>query len=133
MGMEDFYNFGSKMVSSTVQAHPIGIKDDENRGDSHLKLIKGNYFGIHFPVIFKQAYGKKFTDILGTTQPPRFDQFEAYMLIVNKKHAHDMQRPFLSFILLLLFFIPFKSHYFAEEHWVNHHENYLKGADSHQL
>lgn len=64
--MKDFFDFGSKLVSSTVQAHPIGLKDDENGKGSHLKLIKGDYKGIVFPVIFKQEYGKKLTDILDT-------------------------------------------------------------------
>lgn len=59
MEVKDFFDFHSKFVSSTVQAHPVGIHD-------HWNLIKGNYKGIDFPVIFKQEYGKNLKDILDT-------------------------------------------------------------------
>lgn len=66
MEINDFYDFSNKPTSSTVQAHPIGLKDDNNGKSSHFKLIKGDYKGIDFPVVFKQEYGKIFNDILGT-------------------------------------------------------------------
>ncbi|MGH2613024.1 MAG: hypothetical protein ACRDFB_08270 [Rhabdochlamydiaceae bacterium] len=69
MQMEDFFDFGSKLVSSTVQAHAAGLKTGENDIDDHWNLVKGNYKGIHFPITFKQAYGKKLTDILDTGWP----------------------------------------------------------------
>lgn len=55
-----FFSLSSKLSSSTVQAHPIDLKVD------HSKLIKGDYTGIDFPVIFKQKYGNKLHDILDT-------------------------------------------------------------------
>jgi len=50
----------SKLLSSTVQAHLTDLNID------HLKLIKGNYQGIKFPLVFKQEYGNKLCDILDT-------------------------------------------------------------------
>ncbi len=67
--MKDFFNFGSRLVSSTVQAHAIGLKTGENGVDDHWNLVKGIYKGISFPITFKQDYGKKFTDILDTGWP----------------------------------------------------------------
>lgn len=67
--MKDFFSFGSKLVSSTVQAHAVGLKTGENGIDEHWNLVKGNYKGISFPITFKQAYGKKLTDILDTGWP----------------------------------------------------------------
>ena len=64
-----FFNFGSKLLSSTIQAHAVGIKRGENEANEHWKLIKGNYTGIESPITFKQAYGKKLTDILDTGWP----------------------------------------------------------------
>ncbi len=69
MEMNDFYDFSSKMVSSTVHAHAIGLKTDEKGINDEWNLVKGKYQGIEFPVIFRQTYGKKFTDILGTGWP----------------------------------------------------------------
>ena len=66
---EVFYDFGSKMVASTVHAHAIGLKTDENGTNDRMKLIEGNYAGINFPVTFKQEYGKKWADILDTGWP----------------------------------------------------------------
>jgi hypothetical protein len=64
--MIDFFDFGSKLLSSTFQAGPVGLKEDENGVYDHLNLIKGKLKGIDFPVIFKQDYGKNLTDILDT-------------------------------------------------------------------
>lgn len=58
--MKEFFDFGSQPVSSTIQAHLTDLSID------HLKLIKGNYQGINFPIIFKQEYGNKLYDILDT-------------------------------------------------------------------
>ncbi len=72
MDIKDFYSFGSKLSSSTVQAHPIGLKEfhpiDPNKKYLYdeLKLIRGDYSDISFPVIFKQEYGKKLEDVLDT-------------------------------------------------------------------
>ena len=66
MEIRNFFDFSSKPLSSTLQAHPVGLKTDENGVSDHSKLIKGQFSGIDFPVIFKQEYGKKLTDILNT-------------------------------------------------------------------
>ena len=60
MESKDFFSLSSKLSSSTVQAHPIDLKID------HSKLIKGDYTGVNFPVIFKQKYGNELDDILDT-------------------------------------------------------------------
>ena len=60
MEMKDFFSFMSQPASSTVQAHP------SDKNIDHLKLIKGNYEGIDFPITFKQEYGNKLYDILDT-------------------------------------------------------------------
>jgi hypothetical protein len=72
MSIKDFYSFGSKQVSSTVQAHPVGLKkffpidpDKSYLYDEH-RLIRGDYSDISFPVVFKQEYGNKLHDILDT-------------------------------------------------------------------
>lgn len=67
--MKDFFDFSSRLLSSTFQAHAIGLKKDENGINEHWKLIKGNYQGISFPVKFIQESGKKLTDILDTGWP----------------------------------------------------------------
>lgn len=71
MGIDinDFFDFRSRLVSSTVQAHAVGLKKGENGKSEHWNLIKGIYEGIDFPVVFKQDYGKKLTDILDTGWP----------------------------------------------------------------
>ena len=63
MEQEVFFDFCSKLSSSTVLAPPIELQIDD------LKLIRGDYRGINFPVIFKQKEGKKFCDILDTGYP----------------------------------------------------------------
>lgn len=63
-----FFAFRSRLVSSTVQAHTVGLKDDGGEYAEN-RLIKGEYSGIDFPVIFKQECGEKFTDILDTGWP----------------------------------------------------------------
>ncbi|MCL2072651.1 MAG: hypothetical protein FWH18_01920 [Marinilabiliaceae bacterium] len=72
MEIKDFFRFGSKLVSSTFQAHPVGLKEfhpiDPNRRysyDEH-RLIRGDYYNIFFPVKFKQEFGKNLQDILDT-------------------------------------------------------------------
>ncbi len=60
MNTRDFFDFSSKLSSSTIQAYLVDLNID------HLKLIKGNYSDINFPIIFKQKYGSKLNDILDT-------------------------------------------------------------------
>ena len=64
-----FFDFSSKLSSSTFQAYATGLKKDEDGVNEHWNLIKGNYKGIHFPVVFKQTHGKKLLDILDTGWP----------------------------------------------------------------
>lgn len=60
MEMKDFFDFRSQPANSkVVQAHPTENIDQ-------LKLIKGNYREIYFPITFKQEYGKKLYDVLDT-------------------------------------------------------------------
>lgn len=66
MKEKEFFSFSSKLISSTFQAAPIGLKTDKNGVDDHLNLAKGRYRDIDFPVIFKQEYGKNLTDLLDT-------------------------------------------------------------------
>lgn len=66
MKIKDFFNFRSKLVSSTFQAGPVGLKKDHNGIDEEDNLIKGNYNKINFPVVFKQDCGKTLTDVLDT-------------------------------------------------------------------
>lgn len=66
--MEEFYLFGSKLVSTTFHASPQGLNiKGENVRNDH-KLIKGDYSGIDFPIIFQQGSygGSKLYDILDT-------------------------------------------------------------------
>jgi len=70
MDIKNFFKFGSKLVSSSIYAPPQGlripIKDDI---DDAYNLIKGDYSGINFPVVFKEGSygGKKIQDIIDTT------------------------------------------------------------------
>src|ERR1700722_20078064 len=66
METKNFFDFMSQPASTTVQAHPTDLNID------CLKLIKGNYQGIDFPVFFKQEYGNKLYDILDTGFPGLF-------------------------------------------------------------
>lgn len=66
MKARDFFSFDSKLLSSTFQARPVGLKNDKNGLPGYLNLIKGNLEGINFPVVFKQDSGKNLTDILDT-------------------------------------------------------------------
>ena len=60
------YRFCSKLVTSTFQASACGLKSNRDGLNEYRMLIKGDYSGIHTPVTFKQEYGKKLTDILGS-------------------------------------------------------------------
>ncbi|MEM0942127.1 MAG: DUF1629 domain-containing protein [Bacteroidota bacterium] len=86
MDIKDFYLFGSKLVSSTVQVHAVGLKEfspidpDKTYSYDQNKLIQGDYIDISFPVVFKQEYGKKLQDILDTGWPSLY-------LISNKIKA----------------------------------------------
>jgi hypothetical protein len=61
MKIDDFFEFDSKWITSTFQASPVDLP-----GEFDLKLTKGDYEGINFPIVCKQNYGYKLPDILGT-------------------------------------------------------------------
>lgn len=63
-----FFTFGSKLLSSTFQAHLIGSEGRQDIAEEK-HLIRANFTGIDFPAVFKQEYGKKLTDILDTGWP----------------------------------------------------------------
>ena len=61
--IKDFYDFASKFLTTTFQAHPINLK----MLNVMENLLKGELCEkIDFPVIFKQDSGKKIHDILDT-------------------------------------------------------------------
>src|ERR1700722_12108165 len=70
MESKEFFDFGSKLsyANAQVSAVELDIEPDETgtKIRDHSKLIKGQFEGICFPVVFKQKYKGKFTDILDT-------------------------------------------------------------------
>jgi len=66
MKTKEIFNFGSQPLSSTIQAHPIGLKKDASGKDAQWNLLEGNYECIELPVVFEQEYGRKFYDVLNT-------------------------------------------------------------------
>jgi hypothetical protein len=72
MNIKEFYRFGSKLLSTTVQAHMdrpkgfLSIAPDERRLMDEDRLMQGTYNDFIFPVVFKQEYGKKLQDMLDT-------------------------------------------------------------------
>lgn len=69
MNIKEYYRFGSKLVSSTFQAHAVALNKDKNENSEYYDqdmLLVGNFSGIIFPVVFKQEYGKKLQDMLDT-------------------------------------------------------------------
>ena len=69
MEIKDFFDFGDKSTSSTFQAGAIGLERDKDDICGQDNLIKGKYNEINFPIVFKQKYGTKLLDILGTGWP----------------------------------------------------------------
>jgi len=68
MELSDFYSFSSKLMSSTVQAHPItsNLSAEFVRFNFKNKLVKGDFKGLSFPIYFRQEYGSKLLDIIDT-------------------------------------------------------------------
>lgn len=83
---QNFFEFSSKLISSTLQAHPIGLKKDINGIDEEWNLIKGKYKDIVFPVVFKQVYGKKYTDILDTGWPNLYLISKNMKIVFQENH-----------------------------------------------
>jgi len=75
MDIRDFFNFASKLSSSTVQAHAIELdiipnpSGESSSNSDHNRLIYGDYKSLHFPILFKQESGKRWDDILDTGWP----------------------------------------------------------------
>lgn len=71
MDNKKLYRIDSKLSSSTVQVHAVGLDkisfSDDLAAEWHL--IFGDYSGFSFPVIFKQEYGSKLHDVLDTGLP----------------------------------------------------------------
>lgn len=68
MKISNYYSLGEKLSGATFQAHPtnLNFKEDEKGFDDVIRLLMGNYEGIEFPVVFKQAYGKRLDDVIRT-------------------------------------------------------------------
>ena len=69
MEIKDFFRFTTIHNSSSFQASATGLGYNKDGTDDEYNLIRGKYEMIHFPVIFKQARGKKILDILDTGWP----------------------------------------------------------------
>lgn len=69
MSKGNFFDFGSKLLSSTVQVHLVKDNRSDHSKINQWNLVKGNFEGCEFPITFKQEYGKKLTDILDTGWP----------------------------------------------------------------
>lgn len=82
----DFFYFRSRLVSTTVQAHAVGLKNNDKGVNEHWNLIDGNYKGISFPVTFKQEHGKKLTDILDTGWPSLYLISERMKIILEENN-----------------------------------------------
>lgn len=66
MGSNFFFSFGGKLASANAQVSAVGLEVNENRINYHFKLVKGEFEGMAFPVVFQQQYKGKFNDILDT-------------------------------------------------------------------
>jgi len=60
MESKKHFDFDSEVSSSTIQAY---IQDETI---DHIKLIRGEYEGIEFPILFKHEYGRKYKDVIDT-------------------------------------------------------------------
>lgn len=69
MNPQAFFEFRSKLLTSSVQAHAEGLKKNDYQTNQYWNLIRGIYTDIDFPVTFKQKYGKNFSDIIDTGWP----------------------------------------------------------------
>jgi hypothetical protein len=69
MNSKNFYSFGSKLLSSTVQVKALNLNKSNSENsdlfDQHM-LILGIYDNVNLPVIFNQQSGKKIEDIIDT-------------------------------------------------------------------
>jgi hypothetical protein len=67
--LQNFYSFGSKLLSKTFQTGSSSLDKIENGArvpyDMHL-IALGKYENVKLPVTFKQEYGKELADVLDT-------------------------------------------------------------------
>lgn len=90
-----FFNFRSKLSSANarVAAIELDLEPDPNgvMEDDHTKLIKGQYEGIHFPVVFKQKHKGKFNDVLDTEWPGLYLISEKFKKIAEENELTGWQ------------------------------------------
>lgn len=86
MEMKDFFSFGSKLLSSTLHARPIGLRPDKNGVNGHVNLIKGKYQEIEFPIVFKQDRGNILTDMLDTGHAGLYLISDRMKLVLEENH-----------------------------------------------
>jgi hypothetical protein len=68
MNILNLYTLTSKLSSSTFQAHSEGLDQHYGEFDEN-RLIRGDFEKIDFPIVFRQVYGTKLTDLLQTGWP----------------------------------------------------------------
>ncbi len=66
MQIKDFFYLDGKIALVNFTASPTILDSDPNASEIRWEIIRGNYKGIDFPLVFKQESGKKLVDILGT-------------------------------------------------------------------
>lgn len=72
MNIRNFYSFESKLLSTTIQVHPENISLNKLND-----LVLGKFKDINFPIIFRQKYGKKQTDLVDTGS--------AYLYLISER------------------------------------------------
>lgn len=74
MNINEFFDFSSRFVSTTVHASAIGLSSGDGVNDigDAFRLVSGEYYAISFPVRFEQRSGKIFRDVLDTSRATLF-------------------------------------------------------------
>ena len=70
--ISDFFEFKSRLVSSTVQVFATGLQAvlvEGKKWDQEDQLARGEYERIIFPVVFQYECGRKWCDVLDTGWP----------------------------------------------------------------
>ena len=71
--ISDFYKFGSRLVTRTVQVDlDLPYKKDNSLKDDWIWLLRGEYAEFDFPINAKKVSGQRFDDILDTGFPSLF-------------------------------------------------------------
>ena len=87
MDIKEFYIIDSKLLSSTVQAHPFGLKESTNNFSTEWNLILGNYSNVSFPIVFNKKYGQKLEDIIDTGWPSLYLISDKMKSILEKNNC----------------------------------------------